>query len=275
MKSRGPQIIVLLAMTAFLLVARNNQPQTRLSLDVADRIVLPAVVQVPLYGGERYLASNMELIRAATLGTGVNETNIDYIIRSHQAASRLNPCNEDNYYLSAALLSWGGAPTEGSDILQRATECRFWDEFPPFFYAMNEYFFHKNSTKAQQAMEVAAQRASKNAAVFRKVAIMIGAEELDDAQLILDYLRHQRDSSEDPKLRAMIDKRVVRMEGLIQLRYAKQEYESRFGQPLQYPSQLIESGIIEAFPQDPLRLGYEFSNGEFTLKKIKILGVER
>lgn len=275
MKFRGTHLIILLAAAAFLLLARHNQPHARLSLEVPDRVVLPAVVQVPLYGGERYLASNIEMIRAAALGVGVHESNLDYIIRSHQVASRLNPCNEDNYYLGAALLSWGGAPTAGSDILQRATECRFWDEFPPFFYAMNEYFFHKNSTGAQQAMEIAAQRATSNAAVFHKVAIMIGAEELDDAQLILDYLRQQRDNAEDPKLREMIEKRVVRMEGLMLLREAKQEYESRFGRPLEQPQQLIESGIIEAFPKDPLRLGYELSNGEFTLKKVKILGVER
>ena len=192
-----------------------------------------------------------------------------------RVVAQLNPCHEDNYYQGNALLTWGGAVAEGNDLLKRATECRSWDEVPPFFYGFNQYFFLHDIEGARAALETAATRATDNAAGFRKFAIMLAAGELNDDSAALDFLQRERAATADPKLQGMLDKRVTRLEGLITLRAAQQRYEIRFGHALTDPAALIESGELDAFPNDPLRIGYEFADGRFRLKELKIAGLER
>lgn len=240
---------------------------------VQDRVVVAAPIELMLTGGDRFLAANMEAIRSAATGPADDRDDTLYRIRTHQVASQLNPCHEDNLYLGNAMLSWGGAVNEGSDILRRSTECRFWDEYPPFFYGFNLHFFYKNEAEASRMFAVAAQRSKQNRLVMEKTAIMIAAGQFNDEKLALDYIRHEHDRSSDPKLRQSLQKRIVRLEGLMVLRDAQHRFEQRFGRPLTSPAQLIESGILSQFPVDPLGLGYELSDGTITLRNLKVGGL--
>ena len=239
-----------------------------------DRVVIAAPVLIPLYGGDRFLAADLETIRLSATGIEADRIDTHYLLRAHKVVTRLNPCHEDNYYLANALLTWGGAVDEGGEILQRGTECRQWDEMPPFLYGFNQFFFNKNIEQAQQFLEIAATRSTRNAAGYRKLAIMIEAEQIDDARLALDFLRQEQKQARDPKLKAMLDKRVKRLEGLVILRDAQRAYEKQTGRPLQQPQDLIAAGILEAFPQDPMRWGYEYRDGLFILKKLAVAGVK-
>ena len=246
--------------------------------EVFDRVVVSAPVQVLMTGGDRFLAANLESIRSAATTSDAPkaaEYNASFTTRSRSAVAQLNPCHEDNYYLGSALLSWGGAVSEGIDLLHRATECRTWDELPPFFYGFNLFFFQRDVEGARAAFETAASRATDNAAALRKMAIMLAAGELKDDSAALDFLQRERAATADPKLQGMLDKRIARVEGLITLRSAQQRYEARVGHPLADPAALIESGELDAFPKDPLRIGYEFADGHFQLKELKIAGLER
>lgn len=246
--------------------------------EVFDRVVVSAPVQVLMTGGDRFLAANFESIRAVATASDAPEAaeaNASFAIRARRVVAQLNPCHEDNYYQGNALLTWGGAVAEGNDLLRRATECRTWDEVPPFFYGFNQYFFLHDIEGARAALETAATRATDNAAGFRKFAIMLAAGELNDDSAALDFLQRERAATTDPKLQAMLDQRITRLEGLLSLRAAQQRYEARFGQPLSDPAALIASGELDAFPKDPLRIGYEFAEGQFRLKELKIAGLER
>ena len=243
-----------------------------------DRVVIAAPLQTLMVGGDRYLAANLEAIRIAATALdsppGDNKAAASYLIRAHRTVAQLNPCHEDNYYLGNALLSWAGAEDEGLDLLRRAMECRYWDELPAFFYGFNQYFFRHNTSEAKRALELAAQRSPDNAAALRKLAIMIAAGEIKDDRMALDYLKNQRDQAKDKKLHQMLDKRVVRLEGLITLREAQKRFEDRYGRPLKMPGELLSSGLLKQYPNDPLGLGYEFQAGKFQLRKLKILGME-
>ena len=246
--------------------------------EVFDRVVVSAPVQVLMTGGDRFLAANFESIRAVATASDAPEAaeaNASFAIRARRVVAQLNPCHEDNYYQGNALLTWGGAVAEGNDLLKRATECRSWDEVPPFFYGFNQYFFLHDIEGARAALETAATRATDNAAGFRKFAIMLAAGELKDDSAALDFLQRERAATADPRLQGMLDKRITRVQGLISLRAAQQRYEARFGQPLSDPAALIESGELDAFPNDPLRIGYEFAEGRFRLKELQIAGLER
>jgi len=239
----------------------------------AGRVVIPAPLLVLLNGGDRFLAADLETMRLSATGTDARGVDTSYLIRAQKEVARLNPCHEDNYYLANALLTWGGAVEEGNAVLRAAVACRFWDEFPPFFYGINLSFFQHENEEAARVLEIGAQRSTQNAAAMRKLAVMLRAEQFANERLALNYLVQQRDSATDPKLRDMLDKRVIRLQGLIHLREAQRRYEAEQG-PLTDLQQLINQGVIAELPADPLRLGYELRNGRIELKKFKIAGLE-
>jgi hypothetical protein len=241
---------------------------------VEGRVVIAAPVLLVLFGGDRFLAANLEAMRLAATGVDGGLADTDYLVRAHKEVARLNPCHEDNYYLANALLTWGGAVYEGEAALLAAIDCRFWDEWPPFFYGFNRFFFSRDVPGAVPALEEAANRASDNAAGFRKLAVMIQAEQIADEQLALEFLSNELSRAREPKLKGMLAKRVKRLQGLVMLRDAQRRYEALTGKPLGDPGQLIEYGLLAAFPEDPLNLGYEFIDGRIVLKKLKVAGAE-
>lgn len=225
--------------------------------------------QIILYAGDRFLAANIESIRA-TASVSTTGTN-DFIVRSHKGVSRLNPCHEDNYWISNASLSWGGAEHDGFEILHNAMHCRYWDEWPAFFYGFNKYFFEKDTEAARHAIELAAQRSNQNTAAFRNLSIMLAVEKLDDTSMAIKMLEHERDlPTTDTELREMLDKRVVRLQGLLALRDAQKAYETQYNTPLTSPQELLDGGLLTDFPEDPLGLGYEFRDQTFHLRQMKI-----
>ncbi len=270
--------ITLLAALAFAATTRQNW-RTNLIVNPPqfnDHVVIGAPLQVLMYGGDRFLAANLEAMRLATLASANQDNDMAlYLIRAHHLVAELNPCHEDNYYLSNVLLSWAGANEEGDKVLLQATECRHWDWMPPFFYSINQYFFRRDNTEAQRAMNIAAARSSANSAVLKKSAIMMAAGEIDDERLALNYLRQQRDSSTDKKLQAMLTKRIVRLEGLLTLRNAQQRYETETGRKLTNPQDIVTGGYLAQPPSDPLGLGYMFEDGVFKLRKRVIAGMEQ
>lgn len=235
-----------------------------------EEVVIPAPIQTIMYGGDRYLGANIESARAAGANNAFNSRQGSYRIRARQVVTQLNPCHEDNYWIGNASLSWGGAVDEGLELLNRATQCRYWDEWPPFFYGFNQYFFKKNIDAAREAIELAAQRSETNNSMFRKFSIMLLAGEIDDARGALAIIKNEREKTNDPVLRDMLEKRIIRFTGLIKLRDAQASYETNFNRPPKDFQELIQSGILDSIPEDPLGLGYEYKNQKFILRELHI-----
>ncbi|MBD9485405.1 hypothetical protein IB229_20695 [Pseudomonas sp. PDM14] len=268
----------LLSLVGFALFAatvlwRSWQPITFRESEVEDRVVVSAPVLLALYGGDRFLAANMETIRLSATGVDQGQVDLHYLVRAQVVVAKLNACHEDNYYLANGMLTWGGAVAEGNEVLRRAMNCRFWDGIPPFFYGVNLSFFDHDTDRAVLALQTASERWPENAATLQRLAVMLRAEAFADEHLALNYLVQQRDSSKDPKLRDMLSKRVVRLQGLISLRHAQRVYEQAHG-ALHDLQQLVRSGVLAALPKDPLKLGYELSGGRIELKEMKIPGME-
>ena len=216
------------------------------------------------------MAANVESARV--LATGGPATGIaqDYFDRLHQTVAVLNPCHEDNYYVANSLMAWGGSVDPAIAILYGATACRFWDEVPPFYLGFDLNFFKQQHHLARQLLDVAAQRATDNRLPFQRMGILFESESYPDVKLAHRFLANQRDQVRDPKLKDLINQRMGRLDGLIVLNDAQQEYESRFHHPLEKPERLIESGILKTFPADPTQLGYVFEGGRFALRELKL-----
>lgn len=257
----------------FLAAAWQRGASTAPFVDQGPQVVVPAAVQVLLYGGDRFLAASVESVRAAASGRELEAGQGSYRLRAHRVVAQLNPCHEDNYWIGNAALSFGGASDMGSELLLRAIRCRYWDEMPPFLYGFNQRFFNSDGTKARRAFELAADRATNNAAAFRQIAIMVTVNAVKDAQAALAMLQSERAAVRDPKLRAMLDRRIERMHGLLVLRKARKDYEERFGTQLVDPAQLVQAGILHELPKDSMRIGYELRDGEFHFKQLEVPGL--
>lgn len=261
------------AIFIFLGAWRAGQPIHLRAQIASDRVVLSAPILTVLYAGDRYLAASFEAIRLSSTGVNYSGVDTDYLIRSQRVVAQLNACHEDNYYLANGLLTWGGAVKEGNHILKAAMVCRFWDYVPAFFYGVNLAFFQRQYSEASAIMILAAERSQENSTTLRRLAISLRAEGFADEALALSYLTQQRDSTKEPSLREMLDKRVMRLQGLIDLRAAQRRYELVNG-PLSELQQLVSSGLLAELPQDPLNLGYELRDGLVEMKKLKIAGME-
>ncbi|MDX1369597.1 hypothetical protein [Pseudomonas sp.] len=276
MRSRyAPLLLALLGFAVFGGIAfwRAQQPLPLEQPQVQDRVVIAAPILMALYGGDRFLAADLEAMRLAATGMQNGQSDTNYLIRAQQVVAQLNGCHEDNYYLANGLLTWGGAVGEGNQVLRAAVQCRTWDFMPAFFYGINLAFFQRDIAEAQRVLELGAQRSPENAAGLRKLAVMLQADTFADEKLALNYLIQQRDAASDPKLHDMLDKRVVRLQGLVTLREAQRRFEAKNGALVRL-EQLVEAGLLPALPDDPLRLGYELREGQIILKKLKIAGME-
>jgi hypothetical protein len=271
----APLLLALLGFAVFAGIAfwRAQQPLSLAQLQVQDRVVIAAPVLLALYGGDRFLAADLETMRLAATGMQDGQSDTHYLIRAQQVVAQLNACHEDNYYLANGLLTWGGAVSEGNQVLRAAVQCRTWDFVPAFFYGVNLAFFQRDAVEAQRILELGAQRSPENAASLRRLAIMLQAESFADEKLALEYLARQRDAARDSRLHDMLDQRVVRLQGLVTLREAQRRFEANNG-ALTALEQLVEAGLLPALPEDPLRLGYELRKGHIILKKLKIAGME-
>ncbi len=263
-------VLVLCSYLLFLFGAKNFSAPN--SEEMPGSVVLPPALQTVLYLGDNYLAANVEATRVLMTGGPVEGIAQDYYERLHQAVAVLNPCHEDNYYVANALLAWAGSVDGAIAILRGSTACRFWDEVPPFFLSYNLYFFKRQLLEAKQAVFEAASRATKNRTSFLRMGILYEAQSYPDIRSARNYLVAQRDQARDAKLKMLLDRRVGRLNGLIELQDAQAVFEKRYGRPLRQPKELVASGVLRKFPEDPIRLGYVFENGRFALKELKMRG---
>lgn len=241
----------------------------------SSNVVISSPILILMYAGDRFLAANFEAIRTAAMGSSDEEGLNSFRIRSHTNISMLNACHEDNTYLSNAMLSWSGTVDNANTILQRATECRFWDDIPPFFLGFNQYFFNKDIQSAQNSLNLAASRSKTNSSNLKKISIMMATKSLNDLNMAISYLRTEHDRTKDNKLKVMLNRRLGRLAGLQILREAQTRYENKFGHSLENPDHLLSSKILDNYPSDPTGIGFEFNDGTFVLRGLKIQGLEK
>lgn len=273
-QSFGRWLLAALAYLIFAAATKNISTYPVQMAEMNGAVVLPPALQTILYFGDPYLAANIEASRILATGGDLRGEFADYYNRLHPTIAQLNPCHEDNYYIANAFLAWAGGVDPALQILKEATQCRFWDEVPPFFLGYNLYFFKHDYAGAKAFLFTAADRSTENKVGFQKIGIMFGAADYPDTQAARNYLALQRDQAHDQKLRGMLEQRIARLDGLIGLREAQASFEKRFARKLENPMDLLTSGLLKQFPQDPMRLGYEFADGQFSLKEIKIQGME-
>lgn len=231
---------------------RVSGPET---MDVA----LPPELQVFLAMGDRYLAANIEAFRALVLTINEQDaTTLRVLSEVQKGASTLNPAHEDNYYIAQAVLPWNDLVAPAQYIESRAMEARPWDFLPGFFYAFNRYYFEHDAPGGAEILLRAAGRLEKNEGVIEMAALW--QEKGEDPQLAINLIRGMQESTRSQKLKAGLQVRIERLQGLIALREAAARFSARSGRAPTGLNELLESGELARLPQDPLGIGYGLDN---------------
>ena len=221
------------------------------------RVVLPAPIQTLLALGDRYLAANAYVLRAATFSAlSTDQLSFEVQGKVQTQASMLNPYNEDNGMLAAATLSWQGQLPVAQQVLSRATAFRDWDPMPPFFQGFNEYYFNDDPVTAGMLTATAAGRATGD----QKLGLQnIASKWLAHAQepsMAITVIVAMLESTNDYNQRRLLTARVQRLQGLSDLRQAAAAYRRQTGLRLQKLQTLVDESYIEAIPGDPFKRGY-------------------
>lgn len=221
------------------------------------RVAMPGYIEVLLAGGDRHLAANIGVFRAMMIGGDVkDELTYEVQAKVQRQVAILNPRQEDNSYVAAAILAWWGQVDDTQFILARATESRDWDFMPPFFQGFNEYYFNKNYQAAAELVAVSASRTDgANSEFFKDLAAKwytLG----DDPRAAIGVITALKEVSFDPKMKKRLQGRVDRLKILLLLREAAERYQQEQGEPMTDLNQLVQAGYLQKIPLDPFRFGY-------------------
>lgn len=234
--------------------AKQHPPAS--AVDTINVAVSP-LVQMILTGGDRYLAANVGAFRAMILGVEyLDQPGLAVLAKVQRDVAFLNPAHEDNYYVAQAVLPWAGDVVSANEIMAKAAIGREWDFLPLFFLGFNQMYFQQDFMAAARSMEEAAARSSGDQ---REGLLDLSAkfyERADDPHLALRLVKAIQASARDPALRAFLQARIVRIEGLIALQEAADRFRTREERMPVSLSELVSAQDIAAIPIDPLGSGY-------------------
>lgn len=256
-------LVFLTALFSYWGTVSNLSVAPRQKIETGTLVKLPIFADVALAGGDRYLAANIETVRAMVASVEPNantETGLRVIAAIQKDASKLNPGHEDNYYFAAASLVGTPRHQDGQWILRRAIEARPFDFLPAFYYAVNRMHYDRQPVDGARWLQVAAARSEDNRVALERMAgrwMLKG----DDPELAASILKAMAEDARTQSMRDYFAKRAQQAKDLADLQKALVQYEERNGHQARDLGELVRAGILPRLPSDPFGYGYEV-NGD-------------
>ncbi len=249
----APWVSLLLGALLFLssVTALKGLPQRFSALEMTT--VLPRFVQVVLAGGDRFLASNIDVFRALTAsGNKPSRSKLHVQGQIHADASWLNPAHEDNYYVAAAMLPWNGEFELGDYVLEHATTARPYDFMPPFFRGFNHFYFRRDRLTGAGYVKLAAQRANdeQNREAFETIAAR-WTERGSTPDEGIRLLAGMKATTRSEQVRKFLQDSIDNLQKLIELRKAAERFQLRFGRSIHTLDELVSAGMLQGLPTNP------------------------
>lgn len=235
-------------------------------------VALPVPVQIFLSVSDRYLAANVATWRATVVGVENLPPHTMAALAMVQAdASWLNPGQEDNYYTAAAVLPWAGHVDAAQTILLRTMAVRTEDVLPPFLYAFNQLNFFGDVEGAVKALRLAQEYApDAGAKAYFSEMEERWASRQDDPAFVVGILQKMVKNTNSIELRYFLDRQLLRLNGLIELKKAVAKYIDLYGEAPSTLDELVSSGIVEVLPVDPSGHGYSIRSGVVFMKSVSL-----
>lgn len=222
-------------------------------------VALPLFVQVLMTGGDRYLAADVNVIRALISATDkLDAARLRVLGKIQRDAAFLNPAHEDNYYLAAAILPWSGELDAAQEVLLRATSARPFDPMPAFYYGFNLYYFDKKPAAGAEWILEAARRETdvRNQYALQNMAAR-WFEKGNEPAVAIGIVEAMARNSRDPAFGHYLRQRAARLRALDQLVQAAARFRREQLRPLVSLSELVSAGYVSALPTDPFGFGFD------------------
>jgi hypothetical protein len=224
-------------------------------------VSMPRFAQILFFAGDRYLAANIGGFRVLVADTARMKA-ADYAVQARLQSdiAWFNPAHEDNYYIAANILPWGGqasvvAVTE--EILRKAGAARPYDFLPYFHVGFIHYHFYRSPAEGAKWLLAAAEQTTDQQDKWSLQAVAAkwierGYETAAAASLV-DAMAG---SAPAGGFRSYLQMRAGRLRLLAGLRAAALEFKSRHGRAPQGFEDLLRDGLIAELPKDPLGVGF-------------------
>lgn len=219
---------------------------------------LPVLAQVLMAVGDRQLAANLAGFRVLVAETARMGKD-DYAIQAglQRDVAWLNPAHEDNFYIAAAILPWGGQVEATQYVMRQAARARPFDWLPLFHLGFSYYHFQRNPAKGAEILLSAVPRATEPQnqwALQNLAAVWIErGYRLDDAA---ERVEAMANAAPPGGFRKYLLVRAARLRDLDRLRALARQYEQQSGRSLASLDELLRSGLLERIPPDPLGVGF-------------------
>lgn len=251
--------IVLVAATiayAFANDRLGGRPRPGIEPEFTVRLPVPA--QVLLSAGDRHLAANLSGFRVLVAETAHMRPE-DYAIQAQlqKDISRLNPAHEDNYYIAAAILPWGGQLEAAQSVLKRAADARPFDYQPLFYYGFHLYHFYRNPSAGAEALlaGVSRTRDPQDQWALQSVAALW----IERGYLLGEAagrVEAMAKAAPPGGFRNYLAIRAARLRDLDRLRKLAVKYQQTRGRKPVDLEELVRAGLLEQIPDDPLGVGF-------------------
>ena len=256
-KSLLISIAVATVLAAYFYSTKHVKALPRPKMVEQINVAISPTVQIPLAGGDPFLAANLAVFRATMVSVqDLNPADYPILAKVQDDASRLNPSQEDNYYIAQGILPWVGEYQTAMNILKRATTARNNDFLPPYMLGFDYMYFEGKFEESGRYYRIAADRVGeKNRdALLNNAAKFM--EKGEDPANAIQFIEGLIKSTRNRGLQQFLQARIVRLERLIVLREAADRYKKKFNRPPSDLNELIKSGILKDLPADPLGVGY-------------------
>lgn len=230
----------------------------RVGLEPEFSVRLPVPAQVLMSVGDRHLAANLSGFRVLVAETARMRPE-DYAIQAQlqKDISRLNPAHEDNYYIAAAILPWGGQLEAAQSVLKRAADSRPFDYQPLFYYGFHLYHFYRNPAAGAEALLAGVPRArdpqdqwalQSVAALWIERGYLLGEA--------AGRVEAMANAAPPGGFRKYLAIRAARLRELDGLRKLAVKYEQTHGRRPVDLEELVRAGLLQHIPVDPLGVGF-------------------
>ena len=227
----------------------------------------PEVLEI-LSGEFRALLADYLLLKASVyLGGREEATNAqkNAVSTLFRQSAKLDPYFFQTCYFVQGYLPWwkGTFVNEAIEALELFNAYRVWDWQPGFFLGFDHLYFLKEPLSASRYLMEASKR-PKAPSLLGFLGARLSQKRGQTAASI-KFLKAMHASEKKQTVKADIERRIAALEGILILDKAIAKFRSLFfGHPPDTLERLVETGILERLPENPLRADkmYLYNNGK-------------
>ena len=251
-----------------------NRAQVRTSIPAGYTI--PSKFSRILAFGNQGLLSDFLFLKIATFiggrsGSGelLCEEDWQFVIKSLDVVTDLDPYFVDPYVLAEGLLAWeAGKSEEANLLLIKGTKYRAWDWRLPFYVGFNHFYFLKDYEAASGFIMAASQLPGSPAYLATLGARL--AYYGGKSKTALLFLKEMLADTDDAMMKKRLQMRLQALERAVLIEEALAKFKVKEGRMPKELSELVTAGYLIVLPPDPyggkwgvLKNGRVFSTSKF------------